>query len=72
MANRSDRRFPNLSWVHGQTGRWSDEAKARGFSIMARSKLTLQQEAGYMNATGCHIRAETLRTGLGPYMNPSD
>jgi hypothetical protein len=37
---------------------------------MARSKVTLHQEAEYMNATGITFRAETLRMGLGPYMNP--
>jgi hypothetical protein len=35
-------------------------------------QLSLRRKAGYMNATGIANRTEALRTGLGPYMNPSD
>jgi hypothetical protein len=69
MANRSDRRFLNLQGFKA--------IKAAGVIRRERADFhhgpereELHQEAGYMNATGFLSQSETLRTGLGPYMNP--
>jgi hypothetical protein len=72
MANRSDRRFPNLPASTAIIGRWSDREKTRGLSIMARSTCLLYREAGYMSATGVANHTDTLRRGLGPYMDAGE
>src|SRR6516162_9021388 len=48
MANRSDRRFPNLPGVQAPRGRWSDTEKTRGFpswpgAIVAPSKARIHE-----------------------------
>jgi hypothetical protein len=71
IANRSDRRLPNLL---GCKAREADGlmSGSRADFHHGPEPLWFLSEAGYMSATGFQIiDAVTLRTGLGPYMHPN-
>jgi hypothetical protein len=46
MANRSDRRFPNLAKTWALQGRMDDEAKTRGFYWGQGEQISPQMKAG--------------------------
>ena len=71
MANRSDRRFPNLLGVQGPRGRCNAIGENVRISIMARSARRFIERPNTCPQPEVRtIRAAALRTGLGPYMHP--
>jgi hypothetical protein len=69
MANRSDRRLPNLlvAQAHHEAA-YVIEVKTRGFH-QDRTRLRVPQKVGYMPATGfSQPSADSLAPRLGPYM----
>ena len=70
IANRSDRRLPNLLGCKAREADGLMSGRRADFHH-GPEPLWFLSEAGYMPATGFQIiNAVTLRTGLGPYMHP--